>query len=132
MVGLDFMGMMNEEMEIVLIEDDEDDAQRMLKFLRSNFTNKIRHLDDGAKAAEFLLFETDTIPKLILLDLFLPYMDGVELYEMIRLEPAKRNLSVMFLLASRESKEYLDSLGLKPDGYLIKPTRKNNVPARIE
>lgn len=131
MVGLDFIDM-SDEMEIVLIEDDEDDAERMLKFLRSNFSNKIRHLDDGAKAVEFLLFETDTVPKLILLDLFLPYMDGVELYEMIRLEPAKRNLSVMFLLSSKESKEYLDSLGLKPDGYLIKPTRKNNVPARIE
>jgi DNA-binding response OmpR family regulator len=123
---------MNEEMEIVLIEDDEDDAQRMLKFLRANFTNKIRHLDDGAKAVEFLLFETDSVPKLILLDLYLPYMNGVELYEMIRHEPAKRNLSVMFLISSGDSKNYIDSLGLKPDGYLIKPNRKNNIPARIE
>jgi DNA-binding response OmpR family regulator len=119
MVGLNFYRM-TDEMEIVLIEDDEDDAERMLKFLRANFTNKIRHIDDGAKAVEFLLFETDTIPKLILLDLFLPYMDGVGLYEM------------MFLISSKQSKEYLDSLGLRPDGYLVKPTRNNHVPARIE
>jgi two-component system, response regulator len=131
MVGLNFYRM-SDEMEIVLIEDDEDDAERMLKFLRANFTNKIRHIEDGAKAVEFLLFETDSVPKLILLDLFLPYMDGVELYEMIRLEPAKRNLSVMFLISSKESKNYLDSLGLRPDGYLVKPTRNNHVPARIE
>jgi two-component system, response regulator len=123
---------MSDEMEIVLIEDDEDDAERMLKFLRANFTNKIRHLDDGAKAVEFLLFETDSVPKLILLDLYLPYMDGVELYEMIRHEPARRNLSVMFLISSDDSKTYIDSLGLKPDGYLRKPNRRNSIPARIE
>lgn len=119
-----------DDMEIILIEDDEDDAERMLKFLRSNFSNRIRHIQDGAAAAEFLLFETDSVPKLILLDLVLPYLDGIEIYNMIRLEPKRRNLSVMMLIHSQENKNYLESIGVHADGYLTKPTR-NKQPVRI-
>lgn len=121
---------MNKTLEFVLIENDEDDAQRMLKFLRTNFENRIRHISDGEEAVRFLLFPTDSIPKIILLDVMLPNVDGLELFQMIRLEPRERNLSVIFLVNSPESKEYLESKGLRPDGYLIKP-RKDGVPVRI-
>jgi CheY-like chemotaxis protein len=121
---------MNKALELVLIEDDEDGAQRMLKFLRANFENSIRHISDGEEAVRFLLFPTDNVPKIILLDVMLPNVDGIELFQMIRLEPRERNLSVIFLVNSPESKEYLESKGLHPDGFLIKP-RKDGIPARI-
>ena len=123
--------MKEEEMEIVLIEDNDEDAARMLKFLRSNLKNSVRLIQDGGTAAEFLLFETDSIPKLILLDLVLPSVDGIELYQMIRAEPSQRHLSVIFLVSSPQSKEYLESLGLQPDGYIRKP-HDGQPPLRLE
>lgn len=121
---------MKKALEFVLIEDDEEDAQRMLKFLRANFENSIRYISDGEEAVRFLLFPTDNVPKVFLLDVMLPNVDGMELFQMIRLEPRERNLSVIFLVSSLESKEYLESKGIHPDGFLIKP-RKNGIPVRI-
>jgi two-component system, response regulator len=126
----DYKELLTEDMEIVLIEDNEDDAERMMRFLRSNVSNSITLIQDGSKAAEFLLFETDNIPKLILLDLVLPGIDGIELFQMIKSEPATRRLSVIFLVTSEETKEYVESLGLNPDGFLKKPT-DTILPARI-
>jgi DNA-binding response OmpR family regulator len=113
-----------DEMEIVLIEDDEDVAIPMLKFLKKNFNSQIRYIQDGERAAEYLIFEHDTAPKLILLDTILPYMDGIELFRLIRLEPSSRKLIIFFLIDDEASKEHIESLGLKPHGYLRKPDRK--------
>jgi two-component system, response regulator len=121
---------MRQEMEIVLIEDNDADARRIMQFLRANVSNPIRLFQDGGEAARFLLLETDTIPKLILLDLVLPSVDGLELFNMIRSEPKERNLSVIFLISSPKTKEYLESIGVHADGYLKKPTAQDN-PVRI-
>jgi CheY-like chemotaxis protein len=122
---------MGTAMEIILIEDNEEDAERMLKFLKANFTNNIRHFQDGAEAVKFLLFDHTDIPKLILLDLVLPSVDGLEIFHIIRSEPVERKLSVIFLISSIESKNYIESLGIHPDGFLKKATREK-MPARIE
>jgi DNA-binding response OmpR family regulator len=123
---------MRDEMEIVLIEDNEDDAERMVKFLTSQFKNPIRVIRDGAEAVEFLMFETDSRPKLILLDLVLPSVDGIEIFRIIRSEPERRKLSVIFLISSLNTKTYIESLGIHPDGYLKKPTTSDLIPTRIE
>jgi CheY-like chemotaxis protein len=112
---------MSENMEIVLIEDNEDDAERILKFLRKNFKNPIKHINDGADAVEFLMFESNSSPKLILLDLVLPSVDGMEIYNLIKAEPEGRQLQVMILVSSVKSKEYLLSIGMSPDGFMKKP-----------
>ncbi|MBT1702249.1 response regulator [Chryseosolibacter indicus] len=122
---------MKEDLEIVLIEDNEDDAERLIKFLRSHVNNKIRYIQDGAEAVKFLLFESDGAPKLILLDLVLPSVDGFEVFDIIRSEPKERELSVIFLVSSLRSKEYVESLGVKPDGYLIKPKLEEGLPFRL-
>lgn len=121
---------MTDDMEIVLIEDNEDDAERLLKFLRGQFKNPIRHIHDGAEAVEFLMFTSDKCPKLILLDLVLPSVDGIELFNIIRSEPEERHLQVIFLVSSEKSKQYLESLGMHPDGFIKKP-RGNELPVRI-
>ncbi len=119
-----------DDMEIILIEDNEDDAERLLKFLRGQFKNPIRHIHDGAEAVEFLMFTADRCPKLILLDLVLPSVDGIELYNIIRSEPADRNLHVILLVSSERTKQYLESLGMHPDGFMKKP-KDNGIPIRI-
>jgi DNA-binding response OmpR family regulator len=112
-----------EGVEIILVEDDEDVAIPMLKFLKRNF-GQIRYIRDGERAVEYLIFEHDTVPKLILLDTILPHVDGIELFKMICLEPASRKLVIYFLIDDEASKEHIERLGLKPHGYLIKPNRK--------
>lgn len=121
---------MDAGMEIILIEDNEDDAYRMLRFLRANFSNNVRVINDGAAAVEFLLFENDHKPKLILLDVVLPTVDGIELYRIIRAEPKERQLSVVMLISSEETRQYLESQGVHPDGFMIKPTVKK-IPSRV-
>src|SRR4051812_37738580 len=110
-----------EEMEIVLIEDNDDDVDNLVRFIRMNFSNKITLIGDGAEAVNYFLFCLDSKPKLILLDIVLPSVDGIELFQIIKAEPSERNLSVVFLVSSPRSKEYIESLGLHPDGYLKKP-----------
>jgi CheY-like chemotaxis protein len=112
---------MEEGMEIVLIEDNDEDARMLMEFLHEHVSNSIKLIQDGAEAAEYLLFQTDDTPRLILLDIILPSVDGIELFRIIRAEPAQRNLSVVFLISAERSKEYIESLGLHPDGFLIKP-----------
>lgn len=119
-----------EGMEIVLIEDNEEDVEGMVRFLRQHFVNRIRVFNDGADAVEYLLFENDNSPKLILLDVVLPSVDGIELYKIIKAEPKERQLSVVMLVASERSKMYLESLDLHPDGFLTKP-RFDRIPCRI-
>jgi CheY-like chemotaxis protein len=121
---------MTDEMEIVLVEDDDEAAVTMLKFLKATFTNPVVHIRDGAEAANFLLFPCNNAPKLFLVDLILPQVDGVELFHMIRLEPEQRKLLVVLLVNSIEEKEKLQSLGLEPDGFLKKPFG-GKLPARI-
>jgi CheY-like chemotaxis protein len=111
------------EMEIVLVEDNDEDATNLMHFLKENISNHVRLFNDGAEAAEYLLLNADSIPRLILLDVVLPTIDGPELFQIIRAEPDTRNLTVMFLVSSIRSKEYIESLGLHPDGFLKKPGR---------
>jgi len=117
-------------MDIILIEDNDDDATKLINFFRANISNDVRWIQDGADAARFLLLEGGRSAKLILLDIVLPSVDGIELFKIIRSEPGDRNISVIFLVSSQRSKEYIESLGLEPDGFLLKP-RTDGVPARI-
>jgi DNA-binding response OmpR family regulator len=77
-------------MEIVVIEDNDEDANNLMHFIKSNFSNRVRLFQDGAEAAEYLLFNADSIPRLILLDVVLPTVDGLELFQIIRAEPDSR------------------------------------------
>jgi two-component system, response regulator len=112
---------MKEEEEILLIEDDDDRARIIISILRNNLTGKIRHIYDGAKAVEFLFSEESKFTKLILLDLILPSVDGLEILKRLKADPEKRNIPVMILVTSSQTQAYVSSLGLVPDGFVHKP-----------
>jgi len=117
-------------LEIVVIEDNDDDAKQLMHFFQKHFDNNIRLIQDGAEAVEFILLDNDNAPKLILLDLTLPTVDGIELFRIIRSEPPEKNISIILLVASSTSKDYIESIGLHPDGYL-KKSRGTLPPMRI-
>ncbi|MGC1241187.1 MAG: response regulator [Chryseosolibacter sp.] len=107
--------------EILLIEDDADDAELTLLALRKqNLVAPILHIDDGEKALDFL-FGPEQDPMLILLDLKMPRVDGIQILHKLKNDPDKKDIPVVALLSSREGKSYVESFDIKADGYMIKP-----------
>ena len=112
---------MNNRFEILLIEDDADDAELTIHALKKHhLANPIVHIDDGEKALE-LLFSDRQMPTLILLDLKMPRVDGIEILRKLKSDPEKKSIPVVALISSKEGRNYVESFQLKADGYLIKP-----------
>lgn len=113
--------MSNREFKILLIEDDADDAELTILALRKYAdSHPILHIDDGEKALEFL-FDANQTPSLILLDLKMPRVDGIQILRRLKSDPEKKSIPVVVLISSKEGKHYLESFDVKPDAYMIKP-----------
>lgn len=114
--------MENRVIEILLIEDDPDDAELTIHALKKyNLVNHLHHIDDGEKAIEFLFDSVDNTPKLILLDLRMPRVDGVTVLRKLKSDPDRKSIPVVALLSSKEGKNYVESFQLKADAYIVKP-----------
>lgn len=122
------MGNMNREVEILLVEDNPNDVELTLHaFRKNNLSNQIRVARDGAEAIEFLL-GTDSQgqaanapPKVVLLDLKLPKVDGLEVLRRIKGEPRTRTIPVVVLTSSREERDIVESYQLGVNSYIVKP-----------
>ena len=111
----------NRVFEILLIEDDAYDAELTIHALKKyNLANRILHIDDGEKALDFL-YSSQQKPTLILLDLKMPRVDGIQILRKLKSDPEKQNIPVVALISSKDGKNYLESLDLKADAYMIKP-----------
>jgi len=107
--------------EILLIEDDADDAELTIHTLKKHhLVNPIHHIDDGEKALDFL-FGPDKKPSLILLDLKMPRVDGIQILRKLKSDPDKQDIPVVALISSKEGKSYVESFNVKADAYMIKP-----------
>jgi two-component system, response regulator len=112
----------NRVIEILLIEDDPDDAELTIHALKKhNLVNHLLHIDDGEKALDFLYSEKTNKPKLILLDLRMPRVDGIQILRKLKNDPDKRDIPVIALVSSRDGKAYVESFQLKADAYIAKP-----------
>lgn len=113
--------MHNPTFDILLIEDDHDDAELTIYALKKyNLANRILHIDDGEKALDFL-YTTQELPALILLDLKMPRVDGVQILRKLKGDPDKQHIPVVALISSKDGIRYVESFDVKADGYLIKP-----------
>jgi len=114
---------------ILLVEDDPNDIALTLWTLeKSNIMNEIVVISDGAKALEYLFCEgeysqrdTSIMPQLILLDLKLPGMSGIEVLKKIRLEEKTKLLPVIILTSSDNERYIIESYALEIKGWLCKP-----------
>jgi two-component system, response regulator len=112
----------NRIIEILLIDDDPDDAELTIHTLKkNNIANHLLHIDDGEKALEFLYSDGNPTPRIILLDLRMPRVDGIQILRKLKSDPEKKNIPVVVLISSREGKNYVESQHLKADAYLVKP-----------
>jgi len=115
--------------EILLVEDNPADVELTLHaFKKHKLTNKIQVIRDGAEALEYLFGtgahagrDVNQVPKLVLLDLKLPKVDGMEVLRRIRADPRTRLIPVTILTASREERDIAEGYNLNVNSYIVKP-----------
>jgi CheY-like chemotaxis protein len=112
--------------EILLVEDNDDDVDLTLRALKSgHVTNRIHVARDGAEALDFLFKETvegpRVLPKLILLDLKLPLVDGIEVLRRIKADPRTSVIPVVILTSSREESDLVRTYQLGTNSFIVKP-----------
>jgi CheY-like chemotaxis protein len=107
---------------ILLIEDDKVDAmtvQRALKELR--VTNRLEHVENGEEALTYLRDSNKDRPCIILLDLNMPIMNGIEFLQAVKSDADLKRIPVVVLTTSEEQEDKLDSFSLGVAGYMRKP-----------
>ena len=117
---------MSANVEILLVEDNPNDLELTLHALEENrVANQIRVARDGAEALE-LVFGTPgqqdpLTPRVMLLDLKLPKVDGLEVLRRIKADPRTRLIPVVVLTSSRQERDIVESYQLGVNSYIVKP-----------
>ncbi len=107
---------------ILLVEDNPDDVELTLRALRKhNVVNEVVVAHDGVEALEYLQGDDSRLPEVVLLDLKLPRLDGLELLQRIRAEPRTRRLPVVVLTSSTEERDLIASYERGCNSFIKKP-----------
>jgi two-component system response regulator len=117
-----------EPVEILLVEDNPQDAEITLRALkRANFANRVHWLKDGEEALEFLFSQGPyqdrprPRPRVMLLDIKMPKVDGIEVLKQIKADTRTRAIPVVMLTSSKEESDLVRSYDLGVNSYLVKP-----------
>jgi two-component system, response regulator len=113
-------------MTILLVEDNPDDEMLALRALtRNKIANRVDVARDGAEAVEYLFGSPESppaeLPQVVLLDLKLPKIDGLEVLRRIRADERTRLLPIVVLTSSSEEKDLIESYSLGANSYIVKP-----------
>jgi CheY-like chemotaxis protein len=115
--------------EILLVEDNPEDLELAMRALRkAHLANRIQIARDGAEALEFIFCEgpyagrkIENGPKVILLDLKLPKVDGLEVLKRVKGDLRTRSIPVVVLTSSKEQNDVIESYQLGVNSYIVKP-----------
>ena len=121
--------MVDMSVEILLVEDNLNDAELSLYALKKyKIANRIYHARDGAEALEYIFGPDKNItsqpiqvPRLILLDLKLPKINGQEVLRKLKSSEATRTIPIVILTSSREERDIVESYNLGVNSYIVKP-----------
>ena len=117
------------DVQILLVEDDPKDAKLTIHALREeNLANNLQVARDGEEALDYLLCQgefagrsLDHLPQLVLLDLKLPKVDGLEVLRTLKADPRTKTIPVVVLTSSREEDDLVESYKLGVNAYVQKP-----------
>jgi len=120
---------MKTAVEILLVEDNPNDVELTLRALkRHNLANNVHVAKDGEEALDFIFaagnykdWDINNRPKLIVMDLKLPKVDGLEVIRKIKTDERTKMIPVVVLTSSREERDLIESYNLGVNSYLVKP-----------
>lgn len=118
-----------DEIEILLVEDSPADAEMTIRALKKvNLANKLVHLHNGEEALNFLFAQEEfsnrqgaTVPKVILLDIKMPKVDGIEVLRRIKADDRTKRIPVIIMTSSKEEQDIITSYSLGVNSYVVKP-----------
>jgi len=126
------------ELDVLLVEDNPDDAELTLRALSASVSaERLLQVDDGVKALEALFGEGgvasrgDRFPRLILLDLKLPKVDGLEVLRRLKSDQRTQAIPVVVLTSSKEERDINESYRLGVNSYLVKPVGFDDYVAAV-
>lgn len=114
----------------ILVVEDDDHITHVLKFMLERQGYRTRLAADGL-AARKIIEEGSDIPGLILLDVMLPYIDGFEVVQLIRAQPAWRSVPIVMLTAKTMERDIVRALDAGANDYILKPFQPNELLARV-
>lgn len=125
---------MNHQLEILLVEDNPQDAELTIRALKKrHLANNLIHVEDGQAALDFLFGtgpyagrNVNDQPKVVLLDLKLPKVDGIEVLRQLRADERTKYLPVVVLTSSREERDVIETYALGVNSYTVKPVEFEN------
>lgn len=125
--------------EILVVEDNPQDLELMLRALRAaKIGDRIHVARDGAEAIDFIFCEglhvgrkIEDAPRLILLDLKLPKIDGLEVLERVKNDPRTRTIPIVILTSSQEQRDVVESYRLGVNSYIVKPVNFEGFAAAV-
>jgi CheY-like chemotaxis protein len=128
--------MSEKTVNILLVEDDEVDVMNVKRaFQKNNLTNPMHHAGNGIEALNLLRGTENQppipIPRIILLDLNMPRMGGIEFLHELRKDELLRNISVFVMTTSNEDKDKVDAYNLNVAGYILKPLSMENFVSAV-
>ncbi|RPJ86126.1 MAG: response regulator [Acidobacteria bacterium] len=120
---------MTYEVEILLVEDNPNDVELALRALKkNNLANRVFIVKDGAEALDFIFGRgahqdrrVENVPRVILLDLKLPKVDGIEVLRAIRSDERTKYIPVVVLTSSSEERDIVETYRLGVNSYIVKP-----------
>lgn len=124
----------NQTIEILIIDDSQNDVELMIRSLKKiNLANKLVHLKDGVEGIDFIFCkgkyasrDFNNQPKVILLDLKMPRMNGLEVLEKIKAHEHTKALPVVILTSSKEDPDVRRAYELGVSSYIVKPVDFDN------
>ena len=121
-----------EQVEILLVEDSSLDAELMIRAMKGGgLANKLLWVKDGQEALDFLFRQgefakrEDTVPRLVLLDLKMPRVDGIEVLKAVKADEKTKRIPVVIMTSSQEERDVVQTYELGVNSYVVKPVDFN-------
>ena len=123
---------MSEAVQIVVVEDDPHDLEMTLRALRkANLANGVEIARDGAEALALLLGDTALRPRLVLLDLKLPKIDGLEVLARLKADERTRRIPIVVLTSSNEPRDLQGAYDRGVNSYIVKPVTFDQLASAV-